>query len=229
MERSAPQIGWCGCRGNETRSHLGCDPVNLKSVRTVVNLTIAEAVSQNVEPEVLKECLDDMMDENRICILYHATVVGTTRVDNQIISIESQERRGRRHIHGRAFVDCLGDGVLAFQAGASTWYGNHGHVNMGPLASRLGGLQSAKPNSKDWTNAIIAAKKMNPELHNLIPRATGILISFRNLGTSSPTWLWPLMMLEAVRALRRQRRGVGGRRRSISKSCVLFLAMRRRI
>ena len=142
----------------------------------------AKPVPQNVEPEGLKECLDEMMDDNRISILYHATVVGATRVDNRITSVEIQERRGRRHLYARAFVDCSGDGDLAYQGGASTRYGNHGHVNLGSLATRFGGLHGANPTSKTWAGAVVAAKKKNPELQKLIPRNTGILIKLPQSG-----------------------------------------------
>lgn len=109
-------------------------------------------------------------------------MVGGSRNENQLAAVEIQERRGRRMIHAKAFVDCSGDGDLAFHGGASTRYGNHGHVNMGSLATRFGGLASANPTSAAWRDAIIAAKEENPSLKKLIPRNVGVLIKLPGSG-----------------------------------------------
>lgn len=109
-------------------------------------------------------------------------VVGGERVDGKATTIEIQERKGRRKIIGKAFVDCSGDGDLAFQIGASTRYGNHGHVNMGSLATRFSGLTDANPTSTMWRDAILKAKEANPELKTLIPRNLGVLIKLPGSG-----------------------------------------------
>jgi len=70
------------------------------------------------------------MIENNIDVMLHATVVGAERIDSVIPSIEIQEGRGRRRILANAFVDYSGNGDLAYLAGASNRYGNHGTVNL---------------------------------------------------------------------------------------------------
>ena len=85
-------------------------------------------------------------------------------------------------ISGKAFVDCSGDGDLAFHAKASTRYGNHGHVNLGSLSTRFGGLANANPTSSKWRDAILAAKSENPALKKLIPRNLGVLIELPESG-----------------------------------------------
>lgn len=119
---------------------------------------------------------------NGLDVLLHCTVVGGKREGDEMTSIEVQERRGRRHISAKAFVDCSGDGDLAFHGGASTRYGNHGHVNMGSLATRFGGLSNAAPTSAMWRDAIIAAKKADPKLSKIIPRNVGVLIKLPGSG-----------------------------------------------
>lgn len=98
------------------------------------------------------------------------------------MAIEVQERRGRRKIRAKAFVDCSGDGDLAFHVGASTRYGNHGHVNLGSLATRFGGLGDANPTFTSWRDAILEAKAANPELKSLIRRNVGVLIKLPESG-----------------------------------------------
>ncbi|KAJ9609685.1 hypothetical protein H2200_006013 [Cladophialophora chaetospira] len=143
------------------------------------------AYVQNFDPEGLKCVLDDLVESYHIDVLLHCTVVGGTRTANKLTAVEVQERRGRRRIHAKAFVDCSGDGDLAFHGGASTRYGNHGHVNMGSLATRFGGLANANPTSALWRDAIIAAKEADPKLKTIIPRNVGVLIKMPRTGDIS--------------------------------------------
>ncbi|KIW48139.1 uncharacterized protein PV06_00758 [Exophiala oligosperma] len=136
----------------------------------------------NVDPEGLKRVLDDVMAAYGIETVLHCTVVGGERSDSNLSSINIQERKGRRKIFGKAFIDCSGDGDLAAHAGASTRYGNHGHINMGSLATRFGGLTQANPSSSLWRDAIIAAKEQNPALKKIVPRNVGVLIKLPGSG-----------------------------------------------
>ena len=126
--------------------------------------------------------LDDLTAAYDIDVLLHCTVVGGDRAGGHLKAIEVQERRGCQKIYGKAFVDCSGDGDLAFHGGASTRYGNHGHVNMGSLSTRFGGLMNANPSSNLWRDAIIAAKEANPDLKKIIPRNVGVLIKLPGSG-----------------------------------------------
>lgn len=142
-------------------------------------------MNQNFDPEGLKRVLDDLVAKYSIDVLLHCTVVGGDRACDKLMAVEVQERRGRHKIHAKAFVDCSGDGDLAFHGGASTRYGNHGHVNMGSLATRFGGLANANPTSALWRDAIVAAKEANPELKKVIPRNVGVLIKLPGSGDIS--------------------------------------------
>ncbi|KIW81610.1 hypothetical protein Z517_04636 [Fonsecaea pedrosoi CBS 271.37] len=73
--------------------------------------------------EELKHVLDDMIASYDIEVLPHCAVVVGERTDGRLVTVEVQERRGRRTISGKAFVDCSGDRDLAGHAGASTRYG----------------------------------------------------------------------------------------------------------
>lgn len=115
---------------------------------------------QVIDPECLKVVLDDLISEHNIEVLLHANVVRAHRsTRSSISSIEIQDRRGAHLLQGRAFVDCSGDGDLAYHGGASTRLGNHGNVNLGSLAIRFGGVAAGtKPTAAIWRQALINAK-----------------------------------------------------------------------
>ena len=126
--------------------------------------------------------MDDLTADYGIDVLLHCTVVGSVREGSALKGVTIQERRGRRDLFAKAFVDCSGDGDLAYHGGASTRYGNHGCVNMGSLSTRFGGLTHANPTSSSWRDAILAAKRADPQLAKLIPRNVGVLIRLPGSG-----------------------------------------------
>src|SRR6188508_2737720 len=92
------------------------------------------------EPEAVKRVLDTLAAEARVDVLLHAFVCGATREDGRIVAVAWQDHAGRHTVRARAFVDCSGEGDLAFFAGAATRYGNEGMVNLGTLGTRFGGI-----------------------------------------------------------------------------------------
>ncbi|KAH0828293.1 hypothetical protein FOPE_00306 [Fonsecaea pedrosoi] len=97
--------------------------------------------------EELKHVLDDMIASYDIEVLPHCAVVVGERTDGRLVTVEVQERRGRRTISGKAFVDCSGDRDLASHADALTRSGKAitAMSTMGSLATQFGGLQNANP------------------------------------------------------------------------------------
>jgi hypothetical protein len=76
-----------------------------------------------------------------------------------IRGVTYHDHNGDHEILGKAFVDASGDCDLAFFAGASTRYGNHGFINMGTLGMRFGGIKpDADLDAESWTAAIRKAK-----------------------------------------------------------------------
>lgn len=119
-----------------------------------------------------------MMADYKIDVLLHTPVVGAKRSPaGSITSVSIQERRGQQNIFAKAFIDCSGDCDLAYHAGASVRYGNHGTVNLGSLGIRFGGLPwDVIPTASMWSNAIKEAKKRKPELCSIIPKNDSVLI-----------------------------------------------------
>ena len=92
------------------------------------------------DPEALKLVLDRAVAQAGVEVICHATVIGAEREGDRIAAVTWQDRRGPHRAAARAFVDATGDGDLAHLAGASVRYGNHGHANLGTMATRFAGL-----------------------------------------------------------------------------------------
>ena len=103
-------------------------------------VTRHRGVFQVFDPEALKRVLDDVVAAAGVDVLLHAQITGAERQGDRITAITWHDRRGPHRASARGFVDCTGDADLAHLAGASTRYGNHGHVNLGTLATRFSGL-----------------------------------------------------------------------------------------
>ena len=92
------------------------------------------------DPEALKLVLDRAVAQAGVEVICHATVIGAEREGDRIAAVTWQDRRGPHRAAACAFVDATGDGDLAHRAGASVRYGNHGHANLGTMATRFAGL-----------------------------------------------------------------------------------------
>jgi 2-polyprenyl-6-methoxyphenol hydroxylase-like FAD-dependent oxidoreductase len=92
------------------------------------------------DPETVKSVLDQLCEAAGVDVMLGAFVAGASRVDNEINSVTVADHAGLHEIHGRAFVDCTGEGDLMHLGGADTRYGNGSFVNLGTLATRFGGI-----------------------------------------------------------------------------------------
>ncbi len=104
------------------------------------------------DPEALKLVLDREVARAGVEVICHAAVTGAERDGDRLAAVTWQDRRGPHRAQARAFVDCTGDGDLAHLAGASVRYGNHGHANLGTMATRFGGVSAGA----ETTAAVIA-------------------------------------------------------------------------
>lgn len=176
-------VSYCGlytCEENP-RQAVGGVWDELRNMLVKVGATESEpqrhrGVFQVIDPEGLKFCLDELLEAYNIEVMLHAPVVGAERAeDDRICAVFIQERRGLRRFEAKAFVDCSGECDLAFHAGASTRYGNHGHLNLGTMSTRFGGLpRHIKPTASAWSTAILAAKTTNPDRN--ITKTSSVLL-----------------------------------------------------
>jgi hypothetical protein len=111
------------------------------------------------DPEAAKRALDEVCSEAGVDILLHAFVFGADRQDNAVARLRFANHSGEHQLEAKGFVDASGDGDLAFFAGASTRYGNHGAVNLGTLGTRFGGVAAEADVSAATVTAAIKKAK----------------------------------------------------------------------
>src|SRR5260370_20599399 len=78
------------------------------------------------DPEAVKRALDEVCTAAGVEILLHAFVFGADREDNAVARLRFADHSGEHQLEAKGFVDASGDCDLAFFAGASPGYGNHG-------------------------------------------------------------------------------------------------------
>ena len=92
------------------------------------------------DPETVKLVLDDICEKAGVNIVFHSRLVDAVRDGKTIKHVTLQDHGGRHEVSALAYVDATGEANLAALAGASTRYGNGGHVNLGSLGTRFGGI-----------------------------------------------------------------------------------------
>src|SRR5260370_29282183 len=111
------------------------------------------------DPEAVKRALDEVCAEAGVDILLHAFVCGADREDNAVARLRFTDHSGEHQLEAKDFVDASGDCDLAFFAGASTRYGNHGAVNLGTLGTRFGGIAPEADGSAGTVTDVIKKAK----------------------------------------------------------------------
>src|SRR6202022_4459341 len=112
-----------------------------------------------IDSEAVKFALDEVCGEVGVEVLLHAEFVRAERDGGLIRQLTYHDHNGDHDVEGKAYVDASGDCDLAFFAGASTRYGNHGFINLGTLGTRFGGIKpGADLDANTWTAAIRKAR-----------------------------------------------------------------------
>lgn len=75
-------------------------------------------------PETLKLVLDEMLEEENVEILYHTTFLSVIVEDSCVTGLQVSSKSGIEEVRGKVFIDCTGDGDVAFAAGIEFEKGN---------------------------------------------------------------------------------------------------------
>lgn len=75
-------------------------------------------------PETLKLVLDEMLEEAAVDVLYHTSFLSAIVEDNCLTGIQVSSKSGVEEVRGKVFIDCTGDGDVAFAAGVEFEKGN---------------------------------------------------------------------------------------------------------
>lgn len=99
-----------------------------------------------IDGELLKQVLDEMVLESGCKVLLHTAVIGVRAEGKggeagRIDGIEVCHSGGREFLYGSYFIDCTGNGDLAYMAGAKWNYGDEtGRVQAGTLCFQVAGV-----------------------------------------------------------------------------------------
>lgn len=114
------------------------------------------------DPESVKVVLDQLCEEAGVTVMLGALVTSARRIDDKITEVNIADHGGEHIISAEAFIDCSGEGDLAFFGGASTRYGNNGEVNLGTLGTRYGGIpDSVQVTANDIAKAVQKLRSEN--------------------------------------------------------------------
>ncbi|MFQ6052854.1 MAG: FAD-dependent oxidoreductase [Candidatus Bathyarchaeia archaeon] len=96
----------------------------------------------NVDPELLKHVLNEMIAEAGVDLMMHSLAVGVEMEGDLIRRVILEEKSGRHAVAGEMFVDATGDADIAAAAGAPYSYDRHPWgVN---IDFRFGGVDTVK-------------------------------------------------------------------------------------
>jgi methylmalonyl-CoA mutase cobalamin-binding domain/chain len=132
----------------------------LRAIGGVVEQVRFRGVTALHDPEAVKRSLDVVAKRSGMTVFFHSTITDATRDGGQVVSAAVHDHNGTGTVAASTWVDGSGECDLAFFAGASTRYGNHGFVNLGTLGTRFGGIApDADLSEETWHTAIHAAKQ----------------------------------------------------------------------
>ena len=107
------------------------------------------------EPEALKRVYDELVIQSGVDVVFAGQVSGAIREGGRVVEVSYLDHGGAHRVRAKAFVDCTGEGDLAWLAGAATRYGNQGAANLGTLGMRVGGIpKGVRVTADDYIRAI---------------------------------------------------------------------------
>lgn len=102
------------------------------------------------DPEVLKSVAEEKCRAAGVELCYHLLFVKAEVSDGRLTAAYFATKEGVWKIAARVFVDCTGDGDVAFSAGVPTVYGDGaGDVQASSLFFRIRGVDRAKMDAHD--------------------------------------------------------------------------------
>ena len=102
------------------------------------------------DPETFKSIAETTCREAGVELIYHALFVKAETVDGRISAAYLATKGGIWKVVAKNYIDCTGDGDVAFSAGVPTVYGDgKGDVQASSLFFRIRGVDKAKMDAHD--------------------------------------------------------------------------------
>lgn len=98
------------------------------------------------EPDMLKQLMDEMLQEAGVTTLFHTEFVKPILDENRVTGLIVHSKAGLQAISSRVVIDCTGDADVAFRAGVPCDKGNEelGITQPASLFFRIGNVDSDK-------------------------------------------------------------------------------------
>ncbi len=84
------------------------------------------------DPEILKRVMDEMLHDAGVRILYHTTFIEPVLSGTKITKVTVHSKSGMEELWAKIFIDCTGDGDLAYRCGVPYHKGRKGSGTMQP-------------------------------------------------------------------------------------------------
>ena len=109
-------------------------------------------------PETLKPLYIEMLEKSGVEVLLHTTVTGVTKNGSEIEKVIAYNKSGEMQIYAKTFIDCTGDGDVAYLSGVPFDFGREGDGLTQPVTVEfmIGGV--------DDSRAIYREAHVSPEL-----------------------------------------------------------------
>ena len=109
------------------------------------HLVLGRIQAQAYDIAAYKCAADALLAQAGAQVLFHATAAGVSAVPSGIDCLLIETRSGRRAVRAASFIDCSGDGDLAYWSGAPLEKGDaSGHLLYPTLMFRVGGVDNAR-------------------------------------------------------------------------------------
>lgn len=94
------------------------------------------------DPEILKKLLDDMLQEEKVQVLFHTSFVSPIMEEGKLQYIIVDSKSGLQAVAAKVFIDCTGDGDVAYRCGVPCDKGNikSGIMQTASLFFRIGNV-----------------------------------------------------------------------------------------
>ncbi len=95
-----------------------------------------------IDPELLKNTYYEMIEENKIDLLLYSLCCGVEMDGDRVKGVIVQNKSGRATYYADVFIDCTGDGDVAYYAGAEYFKGREADGLMQPatIMFKVGGV-----------------------------------------------------------------------------------------
>ncbi|GAA0742660.1 FAD-dependent oxidoreductase [Clostridium oceanicum] len=96
------------------------------------------------DPQVFKEVSEDMVLDSGAKILYHSTIVGVIKENDEFKGVVIDTKSGLAQIRSKVIIDATGDADIIYRAGYDYTMGDNGVIQNPTMIFRLGGVDVKK-------------------------------------------------------------------------------------